>query len=66
MSDRESGGRADGRSRSEVWKTQLKTLQDVRPPFVPEGASAMTIVVWRDPGDPGLPRTGTRGPPSGT
>lgn len=65
MSDRESGGRADGRSRSEVWKTQLKTLQDVRPPFVPEGASAMTIVVWRDPGDPGAPPHRHSGPAFG-
>ncbi|WP_435792285.1 cupin domain-containing protein [Actinacidiphila glaucinigra] len=65
MSDRDSGGRTDGRSRSEVWKTQLRTLQDVRPPFVPEGASAMTIVVWRDPGDPGAPPHRHSGPAFG-
>ncbi|WP_431961795.1 cupin domain-containing protein [Actinacidiphila sp. bgisy160] len=45
--------------------TQLKTLQDVKPPFVPEGASVMTIVVWREPGDQGAPPHRHSGPAFG-
>ncbi|MEU6783292.1 cupin domain-containing protein [Nonomuraea angiospora] len=32
----------------------FKTLADVQPPFIPEGASGMTILVEWSPGHPGL------------
>lgn len=45
---------------------EVKLLQEVTPPFFPEGASGMTILVDWPPGHPGLPRTATRGPHSAT
>ncbi|WP_328891115.1 cupin domain-containing protein [Streptomyces sp. NBC_00316] len=43
----------------------MKTLLDVKPPFIPEGASAMTLIVWREPGDPGVPPHRHSGPAFG-
>ncbi|WP_392567633.1 cupin domain-containing protein [Actinacidiphila glaucinigra] len=65
MSDKEPEDTAGEQSRSEVWKTQLRTLLDVKPPFVPEGASAMTLIVWREPGDIGAPPHRHPGPAFG-
>ncbi len=40
---------------SSAWKTAITSLQEVQPPFIPEGAHAMTVVVEFPPGDPGSP-----------
>jgi quercetin dioxygenase-like cupin family protein len=53
------------RPRSTAWQTALTTLQDVRPPFIPEGAHAMTVVVEFPPGDPGTPPHRHSGPAFG-
>ncbi|MGW3961568.1 cupin domain-containing protein [Amycolatopsis sp. NPDC005003] len=43
----------------------LTVLQEAKPPFVPEGAQAMTIVVEYPPGDPGTPPHRHPGPAFG-
>ena len=45
----------DGLRRSDAWKTAVTVLQEAMPPFIPEGAHAMTIRVEFPPGDPGTP-----------
>ena len=50
------------RSRSNAWQSAITTLQEVQPPFIPEGAHAMTIVVEFPPGDPGAPPHRRSGP----
>jgi quercetin dioxygenase-like cupin family protein len=52
-------------ARSEVWKTALTTLQTAKPPFVPEGAEVMTVLVEFPPGDPGTPPHRHSGPAFG-
>lgn len=42
-------------TRSSVWETAITVVQEVTPPFFPEGGHAMTIVVEFPPGDPGSP-----------
>jgi hypothetical protein len=39
-----------------------KMLADVKPPFIPEGASGMTVLVEWAPGDPGTPPHRHSGP----
>ena len=41
--------------RSTAWQTALTTLQEVEPPFFPDGAGVMTAVIEFPPGDPGTP-----------
>lgn len=43
----------------------LTVVQDVHPPFVPEGAHAMTIIIEHPPGDPGTPPHRHSGPAFG-
>ena len=43
----------------------LTVLQEAKPPFVPEGAHAMTIVIEYPPGDPGTPPHRHPGPAFG-
>jgi quercetin dioxygenase-like cupin family protein len=43
----------------------LTVLQEAKPPFVPEGAQAMTIVIEYPPGDPGTPPHRHPGPAFG-
>ena len=43
----------------------LTVLQEAKPPFVPEGARAMTIVIEYPPGDPGTPPHRHPGPAFG-
>ncbi len=38
-----------------TWQTALTVVQDVRPPFIPEGAQVMTVVIHYPPGDRGAP-----------
>jgi quercetin dioxygenase-like cupin family protein len=40
---------------SDAWKTALTVVQEVQPPFIPQGAHAMTVVIEYPPGDPGAP-----------
>lgn len=54
-----------GTTRSEAWKSALTVLQEAHPPFFPEGAHAMTIVIEYPPGDPGTPPHRHSGPAFG-
>ncbi|MFE5124465.1 cupin domain-containing protein [Streptomyces sp. NPDC056669] len=51
--------------RSEAWKTAFTMLQSAKPPFVPEGAEVMTVLVEYPPGDPGAPPHRHSGPAFG-
>ncbi|MFI2301869.1 cupin domain-containing protein [Actinacidiphila glaucinigra] len=66
MSDNgtQGSGGSEG-PRSEVWKTAVTMLQEAKPPFLPEGASGMTISVEWPPGDPGTPPHRHSGPAFG-
>ncbi|MFI9045818.1 cupin domain-containing protein [Streptomyces sp. NPDC053427] len=50
-----TGPSANRGRRSEAWKSALTVIQEAKPPVVPEGAHAMTVVVEFPPGDPGTP-----------
>lgn len=50
------------KQRSTAWQTAITTLQEIEPPFIPEGAHAMTIVIEYPPGDPGVPPHRHTGP----
>lgn len=65
MSDRDSAQGTGVQTRSEGWKTAANLLQDTAPLTVPEGASAMTIFVAWEPGDPGSPPHRHSGPAFG-
>lgn len=41
--------------RNSVWETALTVVQEATPPFIPQGAHAMTVVIAYPPGDPGAP-----------
>ncbi|MEV6128372.1 cupin domain-containing protein [Streptomyces violaceusniger] len=58
-------GTAQSTQRSEAWKTAFTMLQSAKPPFVPEGAEAMTVLVEYPPGDPGAPPHRHSGPAFG-
>jgi len=51
--------------RSAAWQTAVTVLQEVRPPFIPEGAEVTTILVEFPPGDPGSPPHRHPGPAFG-
>ncbi|XVQ14207.1 cupin domain-containing protein [Spirillospora sp. CA-255316] len=51
--------------RSTAWQTALTMLQEAEPPFIPEGAHAMTVVIEFPPGDPGTPPHRHTGPAFG-
>lgn len=65
MSEENPAGRTAVQTRSGTWKTAVRVLQDVTPPYVPEGASGMTIEVEWPPGDPGTPPHRHSGPAFG-
>ncbi|GAA3672912.1 cupin domain-containing protein [Nonomuraea antimicrobica] len=52
-------------TRSTAWQTALTVLQEARPPFVPQGAHAMTVLIEYPPGDPGTPPHRHSGPAFG-
>ncbi|GAA0835698.1 cupin domain-containing protein [Streptosporangium amethystogenes subsp. fukuiense] len=54
-----------GEPRSTAWQTALTVLQEARPPFIPEDAHAMTVVIEYPPGDPGAPPHRHPGPAFG-
>ena len=37
------------------WENAFTVVQDVQPPFIPEGAHAMTVVIDYPPGSAGAP-----------
>jgi quercetin dioxygenase-like cupin family protein len=37
------------------WETAFTVVQEAQPPFIPEGAHAMTVVIEFEPGSPGAP-----------
>jgi quercetin dioxygenase-like cupin family protein len=51
--------------RSTAWKTALTVLQEAKPPFIPDGAEVMTVVIEFPPGDPGTPPHRHPGPAFG-
>jgi quercetin dioxygenase-like cupin family protein len=51
--------------RSTAWQTAVTVLQQARPPFVPDEAEVVTIVVELPPGDPGTPPHRHPGPAFG-
>ncbi|GAA1281842.1 cupin [Planotetraspora silvatica] len=51
--------------RSVAWQTAVTVLQEAEPPFIPQGAHAMTLVVAYPPGDPGTPPHRHSGPAFG-
>lgn len=54
-----------GKPRSTAWQTALTVLQEVRPPFIPDDAHVMTVVIEYPPGDPGAPPHRHPGPAFG-
>jgi quercetin dioxygenase-like cupin family protein len=38
-----------------AWENALTVVQEVRPPFIPEGADVMTVVIEYPPGSAGAP-----------
>ncbi|MFI7418654.1 cupin domain-containing protein [Nonomuraea sp. NPDC049684] len=54
-----------GKPRSTAWQTALTVLQEARPPYIPEGAHVMTVVIEYPPGDPGAPPHRHPGPAFG-
>ena len=44
------------------WQTAFTLLQNTTPPFIPEGAEVMTVVLEFPPGDPGTPPHRHSGP----
>jgi quercetin dioxygenase-like cupin family protein len=57
-----TSGRA---SRSNAWQTAFTILQEAKPPFIPDGAEVMTVLVEFPPGDPGTPPHRHAGPAFG-
>ncbi|MFJ6632287.1 cupin domain-containing protein [Streptomyces sp. NPDC091376] len=57
MPNNEPAGNSPGGQgqRSEAWKTAVTVIQEAKPPSLPEGAHAMTLLVEFPPGDPGTP-----------
>jgi quercetin dioxygenase-like cupin family protein len=43
------------RSNSSTWESALTVVQEATPPFIPDGAHAMTVVIEYPAGDPGAP-----------
>ncbi len=61
MPDSESST-ARQKPRSNAWQSAITIVQEAEPPFIPDGAHAMTIVVEFPPGDPGTPPHRHSGP----
>jgi quercetin dioxygenase-like cupin family protein len=51
--------------RSTAWQTALTMLQEVEPPFVPQGFHVMTVDIEYPAGDPGAPPHRHSGPAFG-
>jgi len=55
----------DSLPRSTAWQSAVTVLQEAMPPWIPDGAHAMTVVVEFPPGDPGTPPHRHSGPAFG-
>jgi quercetin dioxygenase-like cupin family protein len=64
MSDVESTN-TEQKPRSNAWQSAVTVVQEAKPPFIPAGAHAMTVVVEFPPGDPGTPPHRHPGPAFG-
>ena len=63
MSNNEpTSSHASHRPRSSAWQTAFTTLQEAKPPFFPDDAEVMTVLVEFPPGDPGTPPHRHSGP----
>jgi len=62
MSDRDAMSASGEQTPSEAPKKSMTILQDVTPPFTPDGATAMTVVIEWPPGNPGNPPHRHSGP----
>jgi quercetin dioxygenase-like cupin family protein len=60
--DESTSSRASQEPRSTAWQTAFTTVQEARPPFFPDGAEVMTVLVEFPPGDPGTPPHRHTGP----
>lgn len=58
--------RAEQQPRSTPWQTALTTLQEAKPPFFPDGAEVMTVLIEFPPATRVPRRTGTPDRPSAT
>ena len=47
--------RTEQKPRSAEWQQAITVLQEMEPPYIPEGAHAMTLVIEHPPGSPGTP-----------
>ncbi|MFI0421200.1 cupin domain-containing protein [Spongiactinospora sp. 9N601] len=65
MADTDPAAPAGTKPRSTAWQTALTMVQEAEPPFIPEGAHAMTVVIEYPPGDPGTPPHRHSGPAFG-
>jgi len=54
--------RASQQPRSTAWQTALTTLQEAKPPYFPDEAEVMTVLIEFPPGDPGTPPHRHSGP----
>ena len=63
--DEPAPGRAAQPPRSTAWQTALTPLQEAKPPFIPDGAEVMTVLIEFPPGDPGTPPHRHSGPAFG-
>jgi quercetin dioxygenase-like cupin family protein len=55
----------DSRPRSTAWQNAVTVLQEAMPPWIPDGAHAMTITIEYPPGEPGTPPHRHAGPAFG-
>jgi quercetin dioxygenase-like cupin family protein len=62
MSDSDAMSASGDRARSEAPKNSAAILLEVTPPFMPEGFTAMTVVIECPPGHPGNPPHRHSGP----
>jgi quercetin dioxygenase-like cupin family protein len=60
-----AASRTETTPRSTAWQTALTTLLEVQPPFIPERAEVITVLLQFPPGDPGTPPHRHSGPAFG-
>jgi quercetin dioxygenase-like cupin family protein len=65
MPNEPTPSRASQPQRSAAWQTALTPLQQAKPPFIPDGAEVMTVLIEFPPGDPGTPPHRHSGPAFG-
>jgi quercetin dioxygenase-like cupin family protein len=63
--DKSTSSRTSQQPRSTAWQTAFTTIQEARPPFFPDDAEVMTVLIEFPPGDPGTPPHRHPGPAFG-